>query len=372
MRPIEPHYQPPHQKLRQLLSQRRQHTTLPSIAETSTEPPNFEKLRISEDLQEPVENSISIDSMVSNSQSVLVENPSKANSQKPLNEEAPEEIKTINEGFKSELVRPTLSSSRRRSESFKDPTVTTPSRKPKRRSIFDIEDDETEPFPVNNTMQIPSSPHLLPFTPINQKRNHAPALDEAEEVIDALEAPLQSLPVPRKRTKKSFVDAAQLESPVRANEVNLYWSSSRASAECNAVVRQGQPAPSEDQQSSEQDSTLITPPAGSSRHHRMYPPVPPQSSDDEDDSGVKEIPFCMNSPERPRFRKERRVSSLVNPGEVELHERAGKKTRAFRTAKSYARDVAEMWDELEAERQKGPQWAVSGDLTDSIRTAHSD
>lgn len=318
-----------------------------------------------------------MDSMVSNSHSVLVENASKANSQKPLNEERPEEIKSTNQGLRSKLVRPTLSSNRRKSESCGGPTATTPSRKVERRSIFDIEEDETEPVPVNNTMQIPSSPHLLPFTPINQKRKRTPALDEAEEVIDALEAPLrkeplQSPPVSRKRARKSFVDGAQLESPVRADEVSLYWSSSRTSAERNAVVRQGQPAPSEVQQSSEQDSTLIIPPPGFPRNHRIYPSVPPQSSDDEDNRGVQELPFRMSPPEGPRFRKERRVSSVVNPAEVELHERAGKQTRAFRTAKAYARDVAEMWDKLEAGSTREGQRAVSGDLTDSIRTAHSD
>lgn len=346
---------------------------LPSISETSTEPPNIEKLRISEDSQEPVEDSILRYSMVRNSQSVLVENASKANSQKPLNEEPPEEIRITNQGLRSKLARPTLSSNRRRSERCAGPIATTPSRKSERRSIFDMEEDETDSGPVNDTIQIPLSLRLSRFTPINQKRKRNPALEEAMEVIDAPATPLreetvESLRLSRKRAKRSL-DAAQLESPVRADEVSQYWSPSKTSSGHSAMVRQGQPAPSGVQQSSEQGSTLITPPFRVSSHRRIYAP---QATDGKDDSDVQEIPFRINSRERPRFRKELRVSSVVNPVEVELHERAGKKTRAFRTAKSYARDVAEMRDKLEAESQKEGQGAVSGDLPDSFRTAHTD
>lgn len=354
-----------------LLSQRRQRTTIPSIAETNIEPPNIEKLRIAEDSQGPVEESTPTETIITDSKSVLVENPFKANFQKPLSEELPEETEINNQGLRSKLVRPTASSTRRRSESGGGLTPTTPSRKSGRRSIFDMEEDGTDPVPVNHTTQIPSSPRLSPFTPINRKRKHTSALEEAEEIFDAQETPLRKEPldgppVSKKRARKSFLNTVLREPPVSIDEVSRYWSSSRNSAGHGIKVRQGSPAQSRVQLSSEQDSTLIIPPPGFSRSRRIHTP---QVSDSEDSSDVQEIPFSMESPNRPRKRKERRASSFINSAEVELHERVGKKTRTFRTAKSYGRDVAETRNKLADESQKEERRAVSGDLTDSIRTA---
>ena len=309
-----------------------------------------------------------MDTMILDSGSVLVENAFKANSQKPLDEKALEEIGIVNQGLRSKLVRPTFSSTRQRSERPGDPIATNPSRSSRRRSIFDIEEDGTDSVPVNDTVQMASSPRLSPFTPINQKRKHISTLEEVGESVVAEETPfrkgpLDGLPVSKKRKKNSFVGAAQL-GPLDGTDItSRYWSSSRNPAGLSEKMRRGPSAKRQIQQSSEQDSSIITPPPGFPSSYRIQTP---KATDSENNSNLQEIPFNTGSPDRPRMRKGRRVSSFVDAEELELHERAGEKTRAFRTAKTYGQDVAEMRDDLVRKRQKE---MASGDLTDSIRTA---
>lgn len=370
-KPIEPHYQPPHQQLYQLVSQRRQHTPLPSIAEANTEPPNIEKLRLTEDSQVPMEDSIPVDTMIPDSQSVSVKDSLKASYYKLLNDEPLKEIGNMNQGLRSNLTRPTLSSTRRRSESRVSQTVIPPSRKPRDRSIFDIEEDGTDPVLVDDTIQVPSTPRLLPFTPINQKRKHISTLEEAEEGVDAEQTPFRKEPLDdppafRKRTKRAFDDGAQNGRPDHTDTMSRYWSSVRESADVIVRMPQGTSSQDQIQQPSEQDSTLIVPPPGfpSSSHIRA-----PKATENEGSSDLLEIPFSMKSPDRFRKREERRASSFVDSQEAELHERAARKTRAFRTAKAYGLDVAEMRDK-QAGRSQKVQSAASGDLIDSIRTAY--
>ncbi|KAA6412182.1 MAG: CAMK kinase [Lasallia pustulata] len=357
-KPIEPHYQPPHQHLYQLVYPRRQHTALPSIAETNTEPPNIEKLRISEYSQKPTDET-SVDTIIPVSRSVLMENAARADSQKPLDEEPPEEVGFANQG-RRKLVRPTLFSNRRRSKIRGGPSAMSASRKSSRRSIFDITEDGPDPVTINDTTHMSSSRRLSPFTPINQKRKLTPVLEEGEE---SLVGP----PVSEKRARWSFVKLAQPGAPDRTENVSGYWSSSRKAVGDGVTVRQDTSAQIRIQQLLEQDSTLIIPPPG---FPEFYPVYTPQVSGDEDSSDLQEIPSSAESSERPVTRKDRRRSSFVDSMEVELHERAGRKIRGLRTGKAYGQDVEEMWGTLEAERWKEERRAVSGDLTDSIRTAY--
>ena len=370
-KPIEPHYQPPHQHLYQLMCPRRQHTTLPSIAKTNIEPPNIEKLQISEYPQEPTDVT-SVDTIIPASRSVLMVNAVRADSQKPLDEEPPEEVGIVNQGLKSKLVRPTLSSNRRRSKSRGGPSAMSTSRKSSRRFIFDIEEDRPDPLTVNNTTHMPSTPRFAPFTPINQKRKPTPVLEEYEGSVDAEERHFRNDPligplVSKKRVRWSLVKTAQPGAPDGTENVSSYWSSSGKAAGNNVTVPQDSSAQTRIQQSTKQDSTLIILPPG---FPEFYPVYTPQANGNEDSSDLQKIPLSADSSKQPMTRKDRRRSSFVDSVQVELHERAARQTRGFRTAKAYGQDVEEMWGTLEAERRKEERRAVSGDLTDSIRTAY--
>ena len=341
-KPIEPHYQPPHQKVYQLLSQRRRHTQLPTISETNAEPPNVEDLRISEELPGPKVGLRSVDTIIPNSSSALVENASKVN------------------------------------ESHWGPTATARSRKSRCRSIFDIEEDENDPLPVKESMHMPSPPHLSSFTSMN-KRKYIPGAGEDEGGIQADEIPFQRFRkglhdgplISKKRTKTSVINSAQSGCPESPGSVSRYWSSAKGPKEDDVEMRTDVVAQSQiqsgTQQSLDQDSTPIIPPPPLSNFtplHMLH------ACESEDSSDVQEIPFRIHRPDRSQMTKPRRASSFVDPTEVESHERAGRKTRTFRTAKVYGQDVAEVREKLAIKSQTELQNVSSGDMTDSIRTAY--
>ena len=341
-KPIEPHYQPPNQKVYQLLSQRRRHTQLPTISETNAEPPNGEGLRISEELPGPKVELGSVDTIIPYSSSALVENASKVN------------------------------------ESRWSATATARSRKSRRRFIFDIEEDEKYPVPVKESVRIPSPPHLSSFTSII-KRKYIPGAEEDEGGIQGDEIPFQKIRkgsndgplISKKRTKTSVINSAQSGCHDSPGSVSRYWSSAKSPREADVEMRTGVVAQSQiqsgAQQSLDQDSTPVIPPPPLS----IFTPLHMlHASESEDSSNVQEITFRIHRPDGPQMTRPRQASSFVDPTEVEIHQRAGRKTRNFRTAKAYGQDVAEVREKLTRKSQTELQNVSSGDMTDSVRTAY--